>query len=101
MNSQMLAVSSDKRLRRNFSFSLGQRPRFSQIRKSVALKARFISKPELSRAFSAHIRSNQKNPRALPQVRHGESVLWRTGNDTAPSALNTYASADANVALII
>jgi len=91
MNSHMVGVSSDKRRRRNFSFSLGPRPRFSQIRQSVALKARFISKPESSRAFSAHIRSNQKNPRALPQA----------GNDTAPSALNTYASAEANAALIV
>jgi hypothetical protein len=95
MNSKVVAVSSDKRRRRNFSFSLGQ------PRKLSGLKARFISKPESSRAFSAHIRSNQKNPRALPQVRHGESVLWRTGNDTAPSALNTYASAEANAALIV
>src|SRR5258708_3816857 len=99
MNSQVLAVSSDKR-RRNFSFSLGQPLGFS-ICQSAALKARFISKPESSRAFSAHIRSNQKTPGALPQVRHGESVLWRTGNETAPSALNTYASAEANVALIV
>jgi hypothetical protein len=91
MNSKVVAVSSDKRRRRNFSFSLGQRPRFSHIRQSAALKARFTPKPESSRAFSAHIRSNQQNPRALPQA----------GNDTAPSALNTYASADPNVALII
>ena len=85
MNSKVVAVSSDKRRRRNFSFSLGQ------PRKLSGLKARFISKPESSRAFSAHIRSNQKNPRALPQA----------GNDTAPSALNTYASAEANAALIV
>ena len=91
MNSHMVGVSSDKRRRRNFSFNLGQRPRFSQIRQSAALKARFISKPESSRAFSAHIPSNQKNPRALPQG----------GNDTAPLALNTYASGEANVALIV
>ena len=91
MNSKVVSVSSDKRRRRNFSFSLGQRPRFSQIRQSAALKARFISKPESSRAFSAHTFSNQKNPRALPQA----------GNDAAPSALSTYASGEANVALII
>jgi len=81
----MLVVSSDKRRRRNFSFSLGQ------PRKLSGLQARFISKPESSRAFSAHIRSNQKNPGVLPQA----------GNDTAPSVLNTYASGEANVALIV
>src|SRR5437667_1153948 len=30
------------------------------------------------------------NPGALPQVRHGESVLWRIGMNDAPLALNTY-----------
>jgi len=32
-------------------------------------------------------------PGALPQVRHGESVLWRTVLSGAPLALKTYAQA--------
>src|SRR6266478_9473185 len=30
--------------------------------------------------------SNRANPGASPQVRHGESVLWRTGDNIAPLA---------------
>jgi hypothetical protein len=38
----------------------------------------------VNRAFSAGGLSSSKNPGALPQVRHGESVLWRTNDETAP-----------------
>jgi hypothetical protein len=41
-----------------------------------ALKAR-LSSGRVERAFSAGV-LHFHNPGALPQVRHGESVLWRT-----------------------
>ena len=41
----------------------------------------------VNRAFSAGGISSSAESWALPQVRHGESVLWRTSNETAPSAL--------------
>src|SRR5882724_742742 len=40
--------------------------------------------PEVNRAFSAAVWVSS-NPGALPQVRHGESVLWRTANECAPN----------------
>src|ERR1700730_14323023 len=39
------------------------------------MKAQFKSREEVSRAFSADVFSCSMNPRAMPQVRHGESVL--------------------------
>ena len=47
---------------------------------------------EVNRAFSAGGFFNFMNPGALPQVRHGESVLWRTNNEKAPSALRNLGS---------
>jgi hypothetical protein len=44
--------------------------------------------PEVNRAFSAEVLLIH-SPGALPQVRHGESVLWRTDLTRAPLALNT------------
>jgi aminopeptidase N len=35
----------------------------------------------VNRAFSAHAFGGTMNPGAVPQVRHGESVLWRTGGE--------------------
>ena len=37
--------------------------------------------PRVNRAFSAHAFGGIMNLGALPQVRHGESVLWRTGGE--------------------
>src|SRR6266568_2925441 len=45
--------------------------------------------PEVNRAFSAGGLFCPTNPGALPQVRHGESVLWRTNDETAPLARRT------------
>jgi hypothetical protein len=78
----------DERRRRDFTCSLGQRPRFLRIKKRVALKARPIFKPALSRAFSA-VSLWIKDPGALPQA----------NNDIAPSALHTFVNAEANIAL--
>jgi hypothetical protein len=38
--------------------------------------------------FSALIRDDQIRE-AMPQVRHGDSVMWRTENDRAPLAPST------------
>ncbi|MEY2487354.1 MAG: hypothetical protein QOH39_3002 [Verrucomicrobiota bacterium] len=69
----------DERRRRNFTCSLGQRPGFLRIKQRVALKARFIFKPESSRAFSA-LFLWIKDPGALPQA----------NGDMAPSAPNPF-----------
>jgi hypothetical protein len=45
------------------------------LRSERALKARV--NPAMNRAFSARV-SIHRFPGALPQVHHGESVLWRT-----------------------
>src|SRR6266487_1567560 len=55
-----------------------------------ALKARLIDLGfGMNRAFSADGFVIITNPGVVPQVRHGESVLWRTGCELAPLALNT------------
>jgi hypothetical protein len=36
---------------------------------------------EVNRAFSAWLSGDNRIPGALPQVRHGESVLWRTSTE--------------------
>ena len=48
--------------------------------------------PKVNRAFSAGGLSSSTNPGALPQVRHGESVLWRTNDETAPFGAKQTAS---------
>ena len=80
----------DERRRRDFSCSVGQRPRFLRIKKRVAQKARFISKPASSRAFSA-LSLCINDPAALPQA----------NNDIAPSALNTLGEREASIVRII
>jgi hypothetical protein len=48
--------------------------------------------PKVNRAFSAGGLSSSTNPGALPRVRHGESVLWRTNDETAPFGAKQTAS---------
>ena len=65
--------------------SLGHRPREFSHPYGQALKARFSCRT-WKRTFSGGGFCST-DPGASPQVRHGESVLWRTGNETAPLAL--------------
>ena len=71
----------------NSIFSLGQRPGISKIQTSAALKARFNSNANPSRAFSARIFSNQKNPGTMPQA----------SNEVAPLALHAHGNDKANI----
>lgn len=57
--------------------SLGQRPRVMKIKKTLALKARFTSGTPVGSA-PIESRFQPRKLSGLPQVRHGESVLWRT-----------------------
>ena len=56
----------------------GATPRFFRSHSERALKARFNSL--MNRALALKLESTIF-PGALPQVRHGESVLWRTGDE--------------------
>ncbi len=46
----------------------------------------------MNRAFSATFLWGSANPGALPQVRHGESVLWRTKREGCAFGANAHAS---------
>jgi hypothetical protein len=66
-----------------FSHQPGATPQELGYTNDKALKARFShSRLQRWRFVGPSVLGR------LPQVRHGESVLWRTGNDYAPLALN-------------
>ena len=76
--------------------SLGHRPRNSNRHVNKRCKRSSIERADRTGAgsesrFQRWHFLGAPNPGALPQVRHGESVLWRTGAEhVAPLALHTY-----------